>query len=136
MQDWPSLKSSLITRVIISRFYVDFLKKLQWALIVFQLQLGTPVNWQKVLKVQGASYWNGGNQMALKGSRIENFDESWYLRASGGFEQVWVSSISFWDFRNLCSLCSLIGLKQIPHPDDLIIPDTKMTNMSPFLSKK
>ena len=48
------------------------------------------VFWQ----VQGVSHWNGGNQMALRGSRIENFDELWCLGASRGFD-IWVSSITF-----------------------------------------
>ena len=44
--------------------------------------------------LQGVSHWNGGNWMALRGSRIENFDELWCLGASGGFDFC-VSSTSF-----------------------------------------
>ena len=56
-----------------------------------------------------------------------------------------VFSSDFWDFRNLCSLYNLTGLNSLyspifpiffPHPDDWIIPGTKMTNTSSFLCKE
>ena len=58
--------------------------------------------------------------MALRGSRIENFDESGFLVASGGFD-IWVSSTSF-QKRN-------IGWPQRPPTEkllnfNLIFPDS------------
>ena len=45
-------------------------------------------------KIQGVSYWNGWNLMALRGRRSNNFVELWCLVASGGVD-IWVSSTSF-----------------------------------------
>ena len=56
------------------------------------------------------------------------------------FEPIETSAASLTSSASATSLASTTSTalfpQNFPHPDDLIIPDSKMTNMSPFLCKE